>query len=190
MIVKSDIGHLPDSLRAQFSNGVGRSHPLWRIASQGLNANDLAQRIEFIACTGLATTEERSFKLNLADTDPLAVQLNELASRHKLAKSRVFEILVKLGWESLQAYGTQLGGTPAQPQPMATRPAQQAMASGAPAQRQEPATTAPQPATTHAQPIAQKPEPEFSDTPEFADIANNMLAQFGIDMGIATPAQQ
>ena len=49
MIVKSDIGHLPATLRPQFANGVGRIHPLWRIASRGLGINDLNNPTRVIA---------------------------------------------------------------------------------------------------------------------------------------------
>ncbi|MBP8287900.1 MAG: hypothetical protein KAX57_13820, partial [Rhodoferax sp.] len=71
MIVKSDIGHLPATLRPQFANGVGRIHPLWRIASRGLGINDLNKRIEYHACMAHTGQAERAFKLNLADSDPI-----------------------------------------------------------------------------------------------------------------------
>jgi hypothetical protein len=188
MIVKSDIGHLPPTLRSQFINGVGRSHPLWRIANQGLAIGDLDKRIEFHACMANTGTAERAFKLNLADTEPLAVRISTLAETHKLSKTRVFEILVQLGWESLQAYGAQIGSMPVTSH--ASSPIQTLNAS---VQQQATAQTLPPaaPATTAAVVADEKPkEPEFCDTPEFANIAQNMLAQFGLDVGISATATQ
>lgn len=185
MIVKSDIGHLPPTLKSQFANGVGRTHPLWRIANQGLGVGDLGKRIEFHACMAANNVQsERAFKLNLPDADPLAERIANLASEHKLSKSRIFEILVHLGWNSLQAYGAQIGHAtmPSTPpsQPAAAVPMQPAIV------QPESAPATPPPTTQHAKPQ----EPEFCDTPEFAGIAQNMLAQFGIDVGIPSAAQQ
>lgn len=180
MIIKSDVGHLPASLQAQFSAGVGRSHQLWRIAQQGLKSDDLEARIEFHACTGLETSSVRQFKLQIADTDPLALRFTELATKHQLAKTRVFEILVKLGWDSLQTYAARIGANTATtpPAPLAAVPAKN---SQAPNVAMEP---------KDVQPEKQAPtvvsEPNFSETPEFTAIANNMLASFGIDLGGST----
>lgn len=188
MIVKSDIGHLPPTLRTQFINGVGRSHPLWRIASQGLSTSDLDKRIEFHACMASAGTAERPFKLNLADTEQLAVRIGELAESHKLSKSRLFEILVCMGWETLQAYGAQIGSLPPTgPASTSVQPSMGVPAQQVTAQLAHPVTQTPVVAPS----VNDKPkEPEFCDTQEFADIAQNMLSQFGIDVGITAAAQQ
>lgn len=178
MIIKSDIGHLPASLQSQLTSAAIRKSQLWRIAQHGLRIDDLPGRIEFHACTGQATTEVQKFKLVIADADQLAIRTQELADSHKLAKSRVFELLVKLGWESLQAYGARVGAVtgdaqPARPQEFkAAVPARTAIAAPAVA-------AAPQVQMELAQPK----EPDFSDTAEFAKIATNMLAGFGIDFG-------
>jgi hypothetical protein len=176
MIIKSDVGHLPASLQPQFSAGVGRSHQLWRIAQQGLKSDDLEARIEFHACTGLETTSVRQFKLQIADTDPLALRFTELATKHQLAKTRVFEILVKLGWDSLQAYAARIGEstvtTP--PTPRVAVPGNNAKTTNV---AMEPAEVQ---ATNQASTVVT--EPNFSETPEFTAIANNMLASFGIDL--------
>lgn len=187
MIVKSNIGHLPPTLRPQFTNGVGRTHPLWRIANQGLAIVDLDKRIEFHACMANTGTAERAFKLNLADTEPLAVRISTLAETHKLSKTRVFEILVQLGWESLQAYGAQIGSMPVTSHASSSIQTLTVSAQQATAQTLPPAAPAP----TAAVVADEKPkEPEFCDTQEFANIAQNMLAQFGVDVGISASATQ
>ncbi|MDT8992883.1 hypothetical protein RQP54_18560 [Curvibacter sp. APW13] len=185
MIVKSDIGDLPPTLRSQFTNGVGRTHPLWRIASQGLAADDLDRRINFHACMPNTSTPERAFKLNLADSDPLASKIKELAGRHNLANSRVFEILVNLGWQTLESYANKIGyaASPSGHHTASQPPSVPVVQTAGP----QPVVTTPAPLPS-AQPQEKPQEPEFRDTPEFASIAQSMLSQFGI--GIHATEQQ
>lgn len=102
MIIKSDLATLPPALQKQYATELGRDHKLWRLVEIGLNTGDLANRIDFHACTDPAVTPVKQFRVTIGDTDPLALRINELAEAHRAAKRQVFEILVKLGWESLQ----------------------------------------------------------------------------------------
>lgn len=177
MIIKGDIGQLPAGLQERFERGIGRNHPLWRIAQQGLQVDQLEQRIEIAACTISTPHKARPFKLQLDESEEIAVRIKGLAQSHNLANVQVFTILINLGWESLARKAAQVGAAipaPAQSYtrlPIAQTVAATAKPATAPVAQKQVATSQP------AEPVA---DTSLSDTPEFAAAAADMLAQFGV----------
>ena len=179
MIIKSDVGHLPASLQDQFSTGVGRNHQLWRIVQQGVTSAQLEDRIEFYACTGLRSSSSRKFRVTLDDADPLAVKINELAKHHRLSNSFLFEILVTIGWNHLNAFAESIGaGQPARTEPAKTvnKPI---------TVQNQPAAVATSTMPEEVQATPQEPQESLDETPEFKEMTRSMLASFGIDIGLS-----
>lgn len=178
MIIKSDVGHLPASLQDQFTTGVGRNHQLWRIVQQGVTSAQLEERIEFYACTGLRAGSSRKFRVTLDDADPLAVKINELAKHHRLSNSFLFEILVTIGWNHLNAFAESIGaGQPARTEPAKT------VSKPITVQNQLAAVTT-APMSEEVQAARQAPQESLDETDEFKAMTLNMLASFGIEMGL------
>lgn len=176
MIINVYSGYLPESLKAQYGARVVQSHKLWRMVKQGLLVDDLARRIEYEATTSSVADAGRRMRLSIEDTDPLAIKLQELADSHNLSRGDLFAILVKFGWQALQTYGSEIGAK-VELKPSVDR---QDVARSVKADVLPPVvTTAPMPEEVQA-----APQESFDETPEFKDMTRNMLASFGIDLGI------
>ncbi len=179
MIINVYSGYLPESLQAPHGVRVVQSHKLWRMVKQGLLVDDLNRRIEYEATTNSVADKGRRMRLTIDNTDPLAIKLQGLADSHNLTRGDLFVILVKFGWQALQTYGSEIGSK-VELKPSVDR---QEVAPSVKANVLTPAvTTAPMPVKVQAAP--QTPQESLDETPEFKAMSRNLLASFGINLGI------
>lgn len=177
MIISGDLGRLPASLRQQLGTKVGRVHPLWRIVQMSFQDKDLATKIELYSCTRHKISTSQRFRLSLADTDPVAIKISELAKHHRLTINILFEVLVAVGWNHIQTTTTYSGTTSTIRTPDSVPAATQAEVTFSTAH-----ATPPPWEPELAQDVKMARDIPFSETPEFSKITRSVLASFGIEI--------